>query len=197
MFLEAIIAAIVFVSFALQVILNLPDDGTLVNSVWQLLRYFTILTNLAIGVVMLRAVATQVMPSAQVSAAMTTWIIVVGLVYHALLAQQISPATLAFWADQGLHTAVPILTVLWWGVRARKKPLRPVQAVIWAAFPVAYLIYTLGRGMVDGVYPYFFVDPRITSWGAIAAWVAALASLFVLLGLGLIFLARSRWLQRF
>lgn len=196
MILEAVIALIALCSISLQVFLNLAEDGTVLNAVWQMLRYFTILTNLTIAVVMARAVWSGARPSSQVSAAITTWIIVVAAVYHGLLYQGHNPATLRFWTDQGLHTAVPVLTVVWWVVRADKSGLRITQPVKWAIGPIGYLIYVLTRGLSDGTYPYFFIDPRVTTWPAIAAWVTAMAVLFVALGMVLVALSRIRIAQR-
>ena len=196
MILEPLIAAIALASFVTQVILNLPEDGSVANSVWQMLRYFTVLTNLTVAAILLRATLRGRMPGPAISAAMTTWIIVVGSVYHGLLYQGHDPATLDFWVDHGFHTAVPLLTVLWWGLRADKSGLRWAMPLVWALFPIAYLVYALARGLADGVFPYFFIDPTIVGWGGVAAWVTGLFALFCALGVGLIGLSRLRARRR-
>ena len=192
MILEAAIALTVLASFVTQVILNIPESGGVVEAVWRMLRFFTILTNLTIGIVLARAVLRGALPGAGISAAMTTWIIVVGVVYHGLLYQGHDPATIDFWVDHGFHTLVPVLTVVGWFARADKTGLRWGNAFVWALFPIAYLVYALGRGMADGTFTYFFIDPGAVGWGGVAMWVAILFALFTGLGLALIAISRAR-----
>ena len=63
-----------------QVILRIsyPESSGLVGEVWHLVHFFTILTNLIVAVVLLRAALTGREPNASWSAAITLWIVVVG-----------------------------------------------------------------------------------------------------------------------
>ncbi len=188
--LRLLIAAIAIASLALRVWVILPDIGSVAAALWQMLRYFTILTNLAVAGVMILSLARRRRPGAAISAAITTWIIVVGAVYHALLGQDLPFGTLRYWIDHGYHTAVPVLTVIWWIAAAEKSGLRPIQALHWALFPIAYLAYALARGLADGVYPYFFINPGMVGWSGVFLWAAGLFALFTGLGLMLVLAAR-------
>ncbi len=81
--------------------------------IWRMLGYFTVLGNAATMGLMAQAAITGRM-GARPAAAITVVMAVVGLGYHALLADIWAPQGLAWWADQGLHTAVPVMMVLWW-----------------------------------------------------------------------------------
>ncbi|CAN0587554.1 unnamed protein product, partial [Ectocarpus sp. 12 AP-2014] len=109
---------------------------------------------------------------------------IVGAVYHGLLARDLEG--LRFWADQGLHTVLPVVTVLWWLTVAPKAGLRPVHAVWWLVWPGLYLMYALIRGEVDGRHPYFFVDPPLIGWPMVAVWCLGLGAVFWLGGLAIV-----------
>lgn len=135
--------------------------------------YFTIDTSIAAGVVMLIAAVFALrndlggleprwLALARVS--LLTSDVIVGVVYNALL-RDLPPAT----ADIGyewptapnemLHVWAPILLTIEWLVFTKHKPLA-WRAAFWAwAFPFAWLVFTIVRGMLTGWWPYFFIDP--------------------------------------
>ncbi len=81
--------------------------------IWRMLGYFTVLGNLATLLIMAKVALTGKI-SAQTAGLITVVMAVVGLGYHGLLAGIWQPTGLAWWADQGLHTVVPLLALLWW-----------------------------------------------------------------------------------
>ena len=135
--------------------------------------YFTIDTSIAAGVVMLVAAAFALRKDlggleprwlALARVSLLTSDVIVGVVYNALL-RDLPPAT----ADIGyewptapnemLHVWAPILLTIEWLVFTKHKPLA-WRAAFWAwAFPFAWLVFTIVRGMLTGWWPYFFIDP--------------------------------------
>ena len=163
------------------------SDLPLTEKLWGMAGYFTILTNLLATAAML-AVARGWRIGASASAGLVVSMAMVGLVYHALLARLWAPQGLAWWADQGLHTAMPLAVVLWWlafapkGIGRRDLPA-------WLAWPAAYCVYALIRGQMTGFWPYPFLDVTDLGWPRVAVSIAALLAAFALLGVVLIALS--------
>lgn len=156
---------------------------------WWLAGYFTILTNLGVALVM-AAIALGRRPSARLQGGLILAIMMVGIVYHALLARLWAPQGLAWWADQGLHTATPILMFGWWlGFGSRQVTLRDLPA--WLIWPAFYATYALFRGSLTGFWPYPFLDADQLGWAPVALNTAGMVMAFAALGAALIALARS------
>lgn len=156
---------------------------------WWLAGYFTILTNLGVALGM-TGIALGRPLSARVQGGLVLAIVVVGVVYHALLARLWAPQGLAWWADQGLHSATPILMLAWWlGFGDRRVTLCDLP--YWLIWPGLYAAYALTRGAITGFWPYPFLDADTLGWSQVALHAAGMVLAFAALGLGLIALARS------
>lgn len=152
--------------------------------------FFTILTNLWVTLLLARVALTGRPPGPSLMAMLTLSMLVVGGVYHAVLARLWDPYGFWLWADHGLHTAMPLAVAFWWLAYAPKAPLSPVAPVIWLMWPGLYGIYGLLRGAATGWYPYPFLD--VTQLGAevVAVNVAVMGALFIAGGYALWVLAR-------
>ena len=123
-----------------------------------------------------------------VQAGLLLYIIIVGLIYHLILARQWNPQGLEFIADQSLHTVVPLLYLIYWILFSDKGKLSYGSAFKWLGYPLVYVVYSLIRGAITGKYPYFFVD--VTKLGYVTTLTNAsyvLAAYFVL-GLLLVYI---------
>lgn len=164
-------------------------------SLWSMLGYFTILTNMAIVVVM-TAIALERWPRwwpgpRGLLASLTACILLVGAVYHLLLRNLWNPVGLYWWADQGLHTAMPLLTFAFWLVFAPKAGLRYAHVPRWLLFPVAYAVYVQARGALEGWYPYPFSDAKALGLGKVILNSAGIGVFFVLASLAIVALAKG------
>ncbi|WP_199523591.1 Pr6Pr family membrane protein [Micromonospora craterilacus] len=176
-------------------------------TVTGLLPYFTIQSNIAVGLVAgyaaWRAWQGRPDPPAAVKGAVTLYITITGVVYHLVLANPASPFAMPepdralgeALGNQFLHTVVPLLTVADWVLLDRRGRLRLRYALWWLAFPLGYLGFALLRGLVVHRYPYPFVDVGALGYGGVAIVAAVLAVVFWLLGL--MFVGADRALARF
>jgi len=117
-------------------------------------------------------------------------ITMVGVIYHLLLAPIWNPQGAAWWADQGLHTAVPLLTLLWWGGVAAKS-IRIHDLPSWLAWPLGYCAYALIRGAMTGFWPYPFLDADTLGPARVSLNIAGLILAFAGLGAGFLAVARA------
>jgi hypothetical protein len=161
--------------------------------------FFTILTNILAALVF-TAVALQpkggwgpwlCRPSVQ--AATAVYIAVVGMVYQLLLRQLWNPQGAQWVADVLLHSIIPVGYVLYWLLFARRAGLNWKDAVVWLTYPAVYLVYTLARGAMSGLYPYRFVDVNVLGYGGVLARAAGF--LLVFLGMGLLVVTVGRWMR--
>ncbi|MEV1333276.1 Pr6Pr family membrane protein [Micromonospora costi] len=160
-----------------------------------LLPYFTIQSNVAVGLVAghaaWRAWRARPDPPAVLRGAITLYITITGAVYHLVLANPASPfavpqpdrAAGEALGNQFLHTVVPLLALADWAFADRRGRLRPRHAAWWLAFPLAYLAFALVRGLVVHGYPYPFLDAGELGYGGVALVAVVLAVAFWLLGL--------------
>lgn len=157
---------------------------------WVMAAYFTVLVNLIVAVSFGLIAVTGRIGSAGWHGALVLWIGTVGLIYHTVLAGIWQPQGLGWWADMGLHTAVPVLCAVWWMGFAPKSPLIRWHPLRWAVLPLIYCIYALLRGQVTGVYPYPFIDVGVLGMGRTALNAVVLTLGFVLAGYLVVGIAR-------
>ncbi len=175
-------------------LMELRGTGPL-ETVLQMVRFFTILTMMLVVIVFLAAALSKVRGvSAPTLAALTLSVVMTGAVYHAMLAEFWNPTGLGIVADLGLHTVVPAAVVLWWLFHAPKTALIWVDLPAFLLWPAVYVAYALGLATRDGVYPYPFMDPGMNGVGQVAVTLATLGVL-VLLG-GVLMIGIGRFADR-
>lgn len=156
---------------------------------WWLAGYFTILTNLGVAL-MMAAVAVGRRPSSRLQGGLVLAILMVGIVYHALLARLWAPTGPAWWADQGLHSATPTLMLTWWLIFGDRRVL-VTDLPFWLIWPALYATYALIRGAATGFWPYPFLGASALGWPQVALNAGGLVLAFAALGLALIAFGRS------
>lgn len=175
-------------------------------TVTGLLPYFTIQSNVAVGVLAgyaaWCALRRRPEPPSALKAAVTLYITITGTVYHLVLANPASPFAMTqpdrqpgeWWGNQFLHTVVPLLALADWALFDRRGRLRPRYAAWWLAFPLAYLGFALVRGLVVDRYPYPFLDAGRLGYDGVTVSAIGFAVAFWLLGL--LFVGVDRLLAR-
>lgn len=155
---------------------------------WFMAGYFTILTNLMVAAMMFAGDQGRAL-TARIAGALLLSILMVAITYHAILARLWDPQGLAYWADQGLHTAVPLATLGWWLAFALKDTrLRDLPS--WLIWPLVYCLYSVIRGGMTGFWPYPFIDLPALGPLRLGLNIAGLVVAFGLLGLVIVGLGR-------
>jgi len=185
------LAFLVWATLGLQIIVDMSQGKTMFGALWHQMRYFTNLMVFTMAVV-LTVIAVRGWRGSSLPAAVTVWMLIVGLVYHTLLSATHHPEGWDVLVNIMQHSVLPIAMLALWIGFAPKSGLRFWDAFTWLACPVLYVSYVLIRGAFDGVYPYFFVDPVKTGWPGVAGFVVGLGALFFLAGAALVMAA---WFQ--
>jgi len=168
------------------------------NGVWTYFSFFTILTNL-LAAAALAAAALRRSASALVSPGIVTGIaasiVLVGIAYNLLLRNTWNPQGLQLLADVLLHDIDPLLFLGWWWLAASMQPLRYAEIIHWAGYPIAYFVYAMARGAIDGFYPYPFVDVPTLGMGRVIVNALTILIAFAAIAALLIAVARFRMRQ--
>ena len=179
--MSVVILMVSVAALAAQAVVSygLAGGGSLLNLVWIMAAYFTVWINLVVAVTFGWLLFTARVGTAGWHGGLLLWIGTVGLIYNTILRGIWAPVGLGWWADQGLHTAVPVLCVVWWVGIAPKSPLGWGHPLRWAVLPVVYCIYALIRGQMTGLYAYPFIDVGVLGAGRTALNVVGLTAGFI------------------
>lgn len=184
-----LLAASAWGTLFLQAGIDLSQGDALWVSIWKDARFFT---NLSVFLLALCAsvFALRGWTGPSLPAALVVWMSLTGGVYHALLAATHHPEGWDILVNIFQHTVLPIGAFLVWLAFAPKVGLRMVHPLIWTAWPTIYAVYALLRGLSDGTFPYFFLNPDKTGWLGVGAYIIGLGLVFYLAGLLVLALAK-------
>lgn len=90
------------------------------------------------------------------------------------------------WVDVVLHKLFPVVVVVDCLIDPPHHRLQRRDALLWLAFPLAWIAATLVRGAADGWYPYPFLDPANRGYGQVAVTTVAIAIGFVVVALAMV-----------
>lgn len=187
----ALITLIALGSIAVQFTLRTMDGQSWSEAGWGMVQYFTILTNLLVGLSFALIASGRSLHPAYLLA-LTSAIMGVGLVYHIALAHLNNPVGLGIWADHGVHTAAPALTMVWFLAFIPEDELEWRHVPLAMVWPMAYTAYALPRGLWEGSYPYFFLDANKLGIVEITVNLIGLSLFFISLAAFLVFAVRLR-----
>lgn len=194
----ALILVLALASLVLQYLLLVGQAGAMggvIATTARFFGYFTILSNVLVAAT--TAVAAVggdgCFARPRVRAGVALYIAVTGLIYFLVLRHLWQPQGAQWWADTGLHYAVPLGYVAWWLVAVPHGYLRGSDLLRWLCFPLLYLGWALSLGAVLGQYPYPFIDLAQLGWAR--TLLNALGVLCVFVALGGILLALDRRLH--
>lgn len=174
---------------AVAVIATLIDTASRATiNPFNFFGYFTIQSNIAIGVVWLIA-AIQGLRGDSTGRALslargltTSYILIVGIVYAVLLAPLGAAGGVPLpWANTILHVVTPIAGALDWVLAPDRRPLRWRLLALVLAYPTVWLTVVLIRGATDGWVPYPFLHPD-QGYGTIAVVCAGIAVTVLVVG---------------
>ena len=182
-----IVGALSLAALILQYMLLVQLTRDTVGVAFGTLRffsYFTILSNLAVVAVAWTAAAggTGFFARPRVRAAVALYIGVTGSIYFFILRHLWQPQGAQWWADTGLHYAVPLAYWGWWLAFTPHGSLRWRDVAGWLLFPLAYVVWVFVRGAWLGEYPYPFIDVGQLGWRKVAINAVGVMAVFVVLG---------------
>ena len=194
-------AVIGWFALALQFYLIIVNRAAPVSeTIIRYFSYFTILTNTLVA---LRFTSLSFrefsrlkifFSSPPVSAAVTIYITVVGLVYQFLLRHTWEPEGWQLIADELLHSVIPLYAIVYWIVFSDKNNLSWKNVPGWLLYPLVYLFFILLRGAGSGFYPYPFVDVGEFGYGKVA--VNSAGMMFAFIVLSVLFISASKIISR-
>ena len=191
----ALVGLLALSALALQYILLVQLTRDTIGVGWGTLRfitYFTILSNIAVALVAFTAATGRpgFFAQASVRGAVALYIGVTGSVYFFILRHLWQPQGAQWWADTGLHYAVPLVYGAWWLACTSHGTLRWRDVAGWLLFPLGYVVWVFLRGAWVGEYPYPFIDVGQLGWARVGVNALGVMGVFVVRGLVVVGLDR-------
>jgi hypothetical protein len=181
----AVTAACVVAGIVIQLFVSADDasffGGSSLNRALNVFAFFTIQSNLLVGVACLLLALDLDRQSSLFAVVRLTGLVgitVTFIVFHVALSHLLDLDTWAQTANQLQHTVVPILAVVGW-VAFGPRGLTSARVAWWTTlFPLAYMAFTVIRGpLASDFYPYPFADVQELGYPRVvinALWVALL-----------------------
>lgn len=165
---------------------TLAEGAGLAQAIFLYLRFFTILTNIGVAILMsvscVRLMARGPLPAARLYNAGLIYILVTCVTYEVLLRSQWTPRGMQFLTDTVIHDIIPALTLVFWLGFAPRHGVR-WRDVLWIlAYPTAYFAMTLVAGAYGEGYPYSFVDVDRIGMSRVLIVAALFLAVFAALG---------------
>ncbi len=198
---RALCAGLCWITLITQYILLVQggEYGGLGASTLAYFGFFTILTNILAALAFTAPFLSETnrirrfFTIQEVRAAIALYILVVMVVYYALLAEIHNPVGLNAITNIGLHFLIPVLYIFDWLVFADKDRLSYRTLPWWVAYPVAYGLFNIVRGMATGFYPYPFIN--VTELGWMSVFLNMIGFTLVYLVGGALFITLGRALS--
>jgi hypothetical protein len=196
----ALVAGVAAAALVLQYCLLLVGTRDTLGPARATARYFSDFTVLSNGLVALTAglaAAASQRPLARLlarpaaRAGVGLYIVVTCAVYFLVLRHLWRPRGLQWWADAGLHYAVPLLYLVWWTCSIGHGRLVRRDLLLWLLFPLTYLVWTIARGAWAGEYPYPFIDVGALGVAAVAGNALLVLAVFGAAGLAVLRIDRA------
>lgn len=154
-----VIAAIAWTGLGIHVEAQWKLTGSLLGAAWVLADYFTVITNLFVAIAFtLLALRGRNGVGPRALAFVAINIALVGVVYALLLHGTEELTGGAAIANVLLHMVTPVIVPIFWLFCVRRGTLGRHDPLIWAIYPVVYLVYALVRGTAQGQFAYPFIN---------------------------------------
>ncbi len=185
----ACVAAIAWAGLIAQCVVVFHSNWSVLLTLWIVLGFFTVTTNLLVAVVFTGITANYaLLGKAWVVAGTMLSILLVGVIYALLLHGLTELSGGSALANVLLHMVTPALVPLFWIFFARKGGLSWQHPLLWAIYPLSYLVYALARGGATGKYAYPFINALTLGWAQTAFNAVCIAVGFMLSGFALVWI---------
>lgn len=191
-----ILAALaVFAAILTQITDQLVNDAFVPGEYFSYFTIETSLMNVVVlavgGVLALRSgIDTELFTAVRV--AIVAYAAVTGSVYAVLLRGIPQEGFIGIqWPNEVIHVWIPILIGLDWILAPGRRPVPWRRLWLVVTYPLAWVAFTLARGILTGWFPYPFLEPGAPGgWGSVAAYVLGIAAFIV--GVAALAIAISR-----
>ena len=154
-----------WISVGAQFILMMQNrQADISETIIRFFSFFTILTNILVALFFtakiynLKGFFFNLFRSKGSLTAVTTFILIVGLVYQFILRKTWHPTGLQMIVDELLHTLIPLFMLVYWLMNVQKENLQMKPIFKWLLYPAVYLILIMSRGYFSHYYPYPFIN---------------------------------------
>ncbi|MBP7400536.1 MAG: Pr6Pr family membrane protein [Chitinophagales bacterium] len=145
-----------------QLILMIQNrQADIAETVIRFISFFTILTNTLVALYFSTKVfklSNNLFRRNGALTAITTFILIVGIVYQITLRKIWAPTGLQLIVNELLHTIIPLYFLVYWILYSNKSDYNYKQVLAWIIYPIAYLIFVFTRGYYSNYYPYPFLN---------------------------------------
>lgn len=162
---EIIIFSLGWFSIVNQFVLIIQNrQADITETILRFFSFFTILTNILVALFFtvksfnLSKISFGLFYKSGIFTALTTFILIVGLVYQVLLRNLWKPTGLQLVVDELLHTIIPLCTFIYWFFYAEQSDSKIQSVIIWLCYPIIYIIFIFIRGYFSNFYPYPFLN---------------------------------------
>jgi hypothetical protein len=160
----ALLALIAWIGLLVQFGVTSDSQGSLPATLWALLWYFTITTNLLVAIVFTTLAAKPATIRPSLIACTTLNILLVGIIYALLLHGLTELSGDSAIANVLLHVVTPVLVPIFWLFFTPKGHLTRRDPLLWTIYPFIYFAYAVIRGNFTHRYPYPFMNVNILGW---------------------------------
>ena len=194
----ALIAILGWFALIAQFYINIHSGlaAPFVEIIVRYFSYFTITTNLLVAIASTTLLINPLwgpgyfFSQQGTLAAITVYILIVGIIYNLILRSLWNPQGLQWVVDELLHSAIPLLLLGFWIIFAPKDELLWKDIWSWLIYPIVYMLFILFRGSTSKFYPYPFINIRVLGLNKVLANSIGIALAFVLVSLIMVALAR-------
>lgn len=172
--------------------------ATLPAKTVEFFSYFTILSNTLAAITL---AAPLIAPASRLAlwaeqagprAAIATYLAIIAVVYHTMLAHTWDPQGLRLVATTLNHTITPAAFLLDLALRGGQGEARWIAALKSMAFPALFGVWTLAHGALSSFYPYPFMDVTKRGYSAVLLTIVQMGVAFALVCLIFVALLRVR-----
>jgi hypothetical protein len=78
------------------------------------------------------------------------------------------------WVNTVLHGVFPVVVILDWILMPPLTPIAFRDSLLWLAYPILWVAYTMLRGPAAGWYPYPFLNPDNGGYGTVVLYIGAI-----------------------
>ncbi|GAB3020753.1 Pr6Pr family membrane protein [Cyclobacterium sediminis] len=194
LFASIIVWFAVLAQFYLMII---NRQAGIIETIVRFFSFFTILTNTLVALYFtskafkLKKFPFSIFHNTGALTAITTFILIVGLVYQIALRGIWQPTGFQYLIDELLHSIVPLWVLIYWFMNVAKFDLKFKSVSYWILYPICYLLFVLIRGHFSGFYPYPFLNISIIGYLDTFQNIGLIIFLFLFILALLVFLGKK------